>query len=300
MIEEIIPFDGVVDVPRTLKVMELWGASPWLRVEGEVAWFAQREASGVATVELSAVPGGVRARGYGAGAEELLARVPSLLGLERPGLARVEPHHDVVREVQKRLPGLRVGRSGLVYPGLVATALAQKVTGPNGKMALHRIVRAWGERAPGPRDDVWLLPEPKVLARQPYYTFHPMNVERRRAELLIRIATRAGALQRAASMDLDAGRVHLEKLPGIGPWTSGVVMGGPLGDADAVPLGDYHLPGIVGFALAGEREADDGRMMELLEPYAGLRGVVARALKVGTPGPPRRGPRLEVRDIRGH
>ncbi len=94
-------------------------------------------------------------------------------------------------------------------------------------------------------------------------------------------------------------RAHLEKLPGIGPWTSGVVMGGPLGDPDAVPTGDYNLPNIVAYKLVGEERADDARMLELLEPYRGHRGLVARLIKTGGGrSPPRRGPRLRVRDIR--
>jgi len=296
--ERAFPFAGPLDVVRTLRIMEMWGASPWLRTEGDVAWFAQREAEGPATVVMALRDGLVRAQGWGPGAEALLDRVPELLGLDRPGLERVEVHHPVLKEVKHELKGLRVGRSGQVFPRLVGTALAQKVTGPNGKQALHRIVRAFGEQAPGPRDDLWLLPEPKALAKVPYYAFHPLNVERHRAELLTRIASRAGALQRAARMAPDAGRAHLEKLRGIGPWTSGVVMSGPLGDADAVPIGDLHLPNIVGFALVGEREADDARMMELLEPYAGLRGLVARAVKIAGPKPPRRAPKSAVRDIR--
>lgn len=298
--ERVVPVTVPLNVPRTLKVMEMWGASSWLKVDGDETWFAQREASGPATVCLRHRGDAVHATAWGPGAEELLDRVPQLLGLDTPGLERVEAHHPVIRDVQKRLHGLRVGRSGQVFSRLVGTALAQKVTGPNGKGALHRIARTFGEKAPGPRDDLWLLPLPRDLARQPYYVFHRLNVERHRAELLVRIASRAGALQRAASMAPDDGRVHLEKLRGIGPWTSGVVMGGALGDADAVPIGDFHLPSIVAYALAGERRADDGRMMELLQPYAGLRGLVARAVKVGAPKAKRRAPKPEMRDIRGH
>ena len=64
-----------------------------------------------------------------------------------------------------------------------------------------------------------------------------------------------------------------------------------LGDADAVSVGDYHLPNQVAWALAGEARADDARMLELLEPYRGQRGRVIRLLlagaRVGMPAPPR-------------
>jgi 3-methyladenine DNA glycosylase/8-oxoguanine DNA glycosylase len=55
-------------------------------------------------------------------------------------------------------------------------------------------------------------------------------------------------------------------------------MGFVLGDPDAVPVGDLHLPHEVGWALAAEPGADDARMLELLEPYRGHRFRVLRLL----------------------
>ena len=62
-------------------------------------------------------------------------------------------------------------------------------------------------------------------------------------------------------------------------------------------VGDYHLPNNVAFNLAGEERADDARMLELLEPYAGQRGRVVRWITSGTRKAPRRGPRLPIRDL---
>ena len=39
-----------------------------------------------------------------------------------------------------------------------------------------------------------------------------------------------------------------------------------VGDPDTVVVGDYGLPALVAWNLAGERTADDARMLELLEP----------------------------------
>jgi 3-methyladenine DNA glycosylase/8-oxoguanine DNA glycosylase len=55
-------------------------------------------------------------------------------------------------------------------------------------------------------------------------------------------------------------------------------MGFVLGDADAVPIGDLHLPHEVCWALAGESSGDDQRMLELLEPWRGQRFRVLRLL----------------------
>jgi 3-methyladenine DNA glycosylase/8-oxoguanine DNA glycosylase len=81
-------------------------------------------------------------------------------------------------------------------------------------------------------------------------------------------------------------------------WTAAEIRQRALGDPDAVSVGDYHLPGIVGWALTG-RKVDDEGMLELLAPYAGHRHRVIRLLELSGAHPPRRGPRLSVRDYRG-
>ena len=73
-----------------------------------------------------------------------------------------------------------------------------------------------------------------------------------------------------------------------------------LGDADAVSVGDFHLPNLVAWALAGEPRANDARMLELLEPYRGQRGRVIRLLEAERdPACPRYGPRMAPRSIAG-
>ena len=66
-----------------------------------------------------------------------------------------------------------------------------------------------------------------------------------------------------------------------------------MGDADAVPVGDLHIPNTVAWLLAKEERANDDRMLELLEPYAGHRWRVIRLAKSSGPAP-RRGPRLDL------
>ena len=88
---------------------------------------------------------------------------------------------------------------------------------------------------------------------------------------------------------------RLMAFEGVGPWTAAFVMAAALGDADAVPVGDYHLPNMVSWALAGEPRADDARMLELLEPYRGHRGRVVRLLKQAGVHAPKYGLRSTIR-----
>lgn len=94
----------------------------------------------------------------------------------------------------------------------------------------------------------------------------------------------------------DADR-RLQLLPGIGVWTSAEIRQRACGDPDAVSVGDYHLPSIVGWALAG-RDVDDAGMLELLAPYQGQRHRASILAGMSGTRPPRRAPRMAVRDYR--
>jgi 3-methyladenine DNA glycosylase/8-oxoguanine DNA glycosylase len=125
-----------------------------------------------------------------------------------------------------------------------------------------------------------------------------------RAQTIMNAARLASRLEQIVTLSHD-GMGHAEAdrqlrlLPGVGPWTSAEVRQRACGDPDAVSVGDYHLPKTVGWTLAGQRGTDDEGMLELLAPYAGQRYRVQRLIELGGSAPPRRGPRMAVRDYRG-
>jgi len=100
-------------------------------------------------------------------------------------------------------------------------------------------------------------------------------------------------------MDLPTARRRLEAFPGVGQWTAAKVAQVALGDADAVPVGDYHLPHSVAYALEGVPRSTDERMLQLLEPYRGHRARVIRLIGVAGITAPRYGPKMPLRNIAG-
>ena len=98
-------------------------------------------------------------------------------------------------------------------------------------------------------------------------------------------------------MDLPSAYSRMRAFPGVGPWTAAKVAMVALGDADAVPIGDYHLPHSVGYLFDGTPRSTDERMLELLEPYRGHRGRVIRLITVMGIAAPRFGPHRPLRDI---
>jgi 3-methyladenine DNA glycosylase/8-oxoguanine DNA glycosylase len=237
----------------------------------------------------------VTATAWGPGADAALDAAPGLAGAE-DDVAGFDPAHPVVAELWRRQPGLRIPRSGAVVEALVPAVLEQRVTGRQARRSYVALVRALGEPAPGPAGEAGMLvpPPPEAWAGLPSWTWHRFGVERRRADTVGRACRRAAALERLAALPPAEAAAGLRAVAGVGAWTAAEVASRALGDADAVPVGDYHLPHQAAWALAGEPRGTDERMLELLAPFTGHRGRVLRLIEAGRAGPPRLGPRAAI------
>ena len=148
-----------------------------------------------------------------------------------------------------------------------------------------------------PRAACASVPPARTWARIPSWEWHRAGAEAVRARTIATAAPVAGRLEETATLAAAEASRRLQILPGIGVWTAAEVMQRASGDPDAVSVGDYNLPKAVGWALAGRIVDDDG-MLELLAPYAGHRYRVTRLIELSGIRPPRRGPRMPVRDYR--
>ena len=304
-----MPVDGPLDLRRTLGLHAHGRHDPAVRFEvSGSCWRATRTPDGPGTELLELVDGGsgLRVRAWGPGAAWLVERAGSLAGLDdEPD--PVIPRHPAVADAVRRLRGTRIGWTGAVLEALLPAILEQKVTGAEAGHAYGGIMRTLGEPAPGPQG-LLVPPAAEMLAATPYHAFHPLGLERRRAELLRAVAQEAVRLERIGAAAAgpaatpgarSAAYAALRAFPGIGPWTVAEVGMRAFGDPDAVSVGDFHLPSMVAWALAGEPRGTDDRMLELLEPYRGQRGRVVRLLELAGAEAPRRGPRLSPRRIDG-
>jgi 3-methyladenine DNA glycosylase/8-oxoguanine DNA glycosylase len=296
-----------VDLGLTLWPLRRGTGDPSMRAERHGVWWrATRTPEGPATARYATRPGDgeVQVVAWGPGAEWCLANAPELLGA-RDHLDGFAPDGLVAR-LHHAMPGLRISRSRAVFEALVPSILEQKVAGIEARRSYRGIVLAWGTPAPGPAvprpgggapRPLVLPPDPRTLAAKAYWQFHRFGVEMRRANVIRGAAAAAQRVDRTVGLPLAEAHRHLQSLPGVGPWTSAEVALVALGDADAVPVGDYHLPHVVSWALAGEPRGTDERMLELLEPYAGQRGRVIRLLARSGSWAPRFGPRMPTRSF---
>ncbi|MEV4760313.1 DNA-3-methyladenine glycosylase 2 family protein [Micromonospora sp. NPDC049559] len=269
---------------------------PCARLVDGAFWWSTRTPAGAATLSLRPDGGELLAAGYGPGAAWVVERADAVAGLrdDLTGFAELAAAHPVVERLARELRGLRLPATGQVFPRLLRAILEQKVTGKEAYRAYAATVRRFGTPAPGPVP-LWTPPEPAAVAAAPYWVFHPFGVEQRRAETLRRAAAVADRLERCAD-PAEATR-RLTSIPGIGPWTAAEVVRVAFGDPDAVSVGDYHIPNMVSWALAGEARGDDARMLALLAPFRGHRGRVCALLTAGGWQAPRFGPRMPIRSF---
>lgn len=261
----------------------------------ELTWGRAVELGGDPIEELP----GLHVRTFGPGAAWLGDRGGKMAGADDAGheSLRSAPHRAVADAARAR-GGVRFGASGDLYHELLPIIIGQRITVGEAYRQWRELCRALGEPAPGPFEGLLLPPAPEVLARTPSWWFHPLGIERKRAEPLIEVAKHPRKLWSWAREPAAQAAAMLGRLRGIGQWTIGSVLGPALGDPDAVAVGDYHLKNTIGWALAGEARATDERMMELLEPYRGQRGRVARLLKMNGNAAPKFGPKKRILPIR--
>lgn len=290
--------DGPLDLGLVLGPLRRGPADPTFRAmpDGSV-WRATLTPAGPGTLRVTCQGERIRGEAWGPGADWLLDGLPDLLGAADDPSAFV-PRHRLLALTERRRPGLRLTRTGLVLESLIPSILEQKVTTGEAYRAWRLLVRKYGEPAPGPAPErMSVMPSPRTWALIPSWEWHRAGVDNKRASTILRAVRVAARLEEAAGMPPAAAQARLELVPGIGPWTSAETVQRSHGAADAVTVGDLHLPGIVGWALAGDRHADDAVMLGLLEPYAGQRHRAARLILLSGHTPARRAPRMPRVDI---
>jgi 3-methyladenine DNA glycosylase/8-oxoguanine DNA glycosylase len=294
-----IPFDRPVDLAGTLFPLRRGTGDPTTRIDGNVVWRTARTGDGPATIRVTQVaPDLLEADAWGPGAEAGLASAPGIAGALDDDAGFDPRAHPVVAEIARRTH-VRLTRTPDVLPVLLAAICEQQVTGMEARRAWRGLVRATSGPAPAAPGGPPLLlpPDPARVASLPSLAVHRLGVHHRRARVVREVASRPQAVERLAALPSQEAGAWLLRFPGIGAWTVAEVSRLALGDPDAVSVGDYHLPNLVAWALAGEPRGTDERMLELLEPFRGHRGRVQRLLESGPIHAPRYGPRREVRPI---
>jgi 3-methyladenine DNA glycosylase/8-oxoguanine DNA glycosylase len=296
-------FPASIDVARTWSVLRRGGGDPTFRRSDDAIWRTSRMDTGAATVRVRQRDARtVEADAWGSGAEELLATLPGALGADDDPEGFV-PAHPSIADAHRRFPGLRVPRTGRMLEALLGAIIEQRVVGQDSKASWRRLLVRHGDPAPGPAPDgMRVFPAAATWAGLPSWEWHRAGVDPQRYRAAQACARVGPQLERVAvrSRD-DRAAVYraLRSIPGVGAWTAAETGCRALGDADAVPFGDYHLGHLVGVGLVGRRLYDDDEIAEVLEPYRPQRYRAVRLLELSPlVRLERRGPRASRVDHR--
>lgn len=294
---------GGVDLAATLRPVALLPGDPTVRLTPgrfERATFTP-EGPGALLVTWDAgrprSDGAARVEAHGDGAAWLLDHAPDLLGVNDQGAVGFDPATEPVRSLWRRRRGMRITRTGTLWHDLAWLIVQQRVTHTDAAAQWRRLVVGLGLPAPG-TPSLLLPPAPDRLAGLTYSDLHRFGIERQRATHLLAAAREAPRLHGLVALPAPAAAPRLRALPGVGPWTASFVAAHTWGEADTVILGDAGIPSAVAWLLAGERRADDARLVGLLEPFRPHRFRVIRLVLAERPRAPRRRPHAPRTDIR--
>ncbi|MEV7972815.1 DNA-3-methyladenine glycosylase 2 family protein [Cellulomonas sp. NPDC089187] len=273
--------DGPLDVRLTLLALRRGGGDPTLRIGAEGAvWRTVRTADGPATLHLTVRPGEVTGTAWGPGAERVIAGMPDLLGARDDPRAFDPAGHLGLHRAARAMPGLRLPRTEDLVGALVPAVLEQRVLTIDAHRAWRSLVLRHGSSAPGPAPEgMRVVPDAATWRDVPVWDWRRAGVDDARTRAIRRAMSVARALEQAVDLDSTAELTRrMCAVPGIGVWTAAEVCRRVLGDADAVSVGDLHLPRLVGTAL-GRRVAQD-EVMDALSPWAPHRARVVRLLEL--------------------
>ncbi|NUR26220.1 MAG: DNA-3-methyladenine glycosylase 2 family protein [Catenulispora sp.] len=287
----VVHVDSAYDLTASVGALRRGGGDPTFRraPDGSL-WLGCRTPDGdPGTLHLRrATPETVEAEAWGPGAKWLIETLPALLGLddaeesraEFAELVRAQGNRHLIQSLHRNA-GLRIIRSGRVWDSLVPAVLEQRVTVQEAHRAYQILVRRYGVPAPGAPADIRLhvSPSPREWALIPSWEWIRAGVDGKRSRAILGASRVATRLEQTVGMTRDEAARRIRTVPGIGVWTAAEVMHRSHGDADAVSVGDLHLPRIVCGVLGDPAMTwDDDRMLELLEPYRGHRYRVSALL----------------------
>jgi len=219
-------------------------------------------------------PGRITVRCSGDGGTWLAARAEGLVGA-KDDVTSFAPESDVVKRLWARYGGDRVGATSTVWHDVAWLVVQQRIRRADAAAQWRRLVTALGEPC-AEHEGLSSPPSPERLARAAPWSLRAMGIDARRATTLIEAARVAHRLHRLSELPYAEAVGPLHTIAGVGPWTTSCLSGLTWGEPDTVITGDSGIPSLIAATLAGDRRADDARMLELLEPYRPHRYRVLR------------------------
>src|SRR5882757_4970506 len=146
-----VTFPGAAVFWHTLAPLRRGPRDPCFRVPGDgTIWRTSLLPSGPVAARFSReAPGAAHCEAWGRGAEQFLDLLPALLGADDDASDFV-PTDPTVAAAHRRLPHLRLGRTGQVLEALIPAVIEQRVPGADAFRSWRVLVSKFGTPPPGP------------------------------------------------------------------------------------------------------------------------------------------------------
>ncbi len=150
VVEAVVTFAGAAGFAHTLAPLRRGQQDPCFRVPGDgTIWRTSLLPTGPVTARISrAGRDAARCVAWGSGAEEFVDMAPAMLGAADDASDFV-PLHPAVAAAHRRLPNLRLGRTGQVLEALIPAVIEQRVPGADAFRSWRLLVSKYGTQAPG-------------------------------------------------------------------------------------------------------------------------------------------------------
>ena len=163
-VERSVEFPGPVSPALTLSPLRRGGGDPCYLVTPDGAiWRTSLMRSGPVTARISrSGPSTVACQAWGSGATEFADALPALLGADDDA-SGFTPDEPTIAAAHRRVPHLRLGRTGRVLEALIPAVLEQRVAGKDAFRAWRLLVTKL--RRAGPRPGAGADARPAAGAR---------------------------------------------------------------------------------------------------------------------------------------
>lgn len=299
----IIPTNGPYDLQSTFYLLSMGTADPCLQRDSQTKLrYTLHTPAGPAGVKVHHESDELQVTSFGEGGEWLIPHLPNMFGVNYQPPTIDAPSK--LARIGKEYEGMRIVQLPAISMRLVQIILQQLVSFRDACHSWRKLVHKYGTPVPE-EPDLFYPPSPDVFKKLVSHQLIECGTLPRLGQTVVECMKRAGRIEKQWNVGTDddqetgdaANRTCelLEKLPGIGPWTVGFLRGAGLGDADAAIPGDYSHPSQVAYLFGASeeqaRQADDAKMLELLEPYRPHRFYVLSLIIKGSSRLPRRGPK---------
>jgi AraC family transcriptional regulator of adaptative response / DNA-3-methyladenine glycosylase II len=205
----------------------------------------------------------------------------------------------------KKQPGIRLPGAWDRFETAVRIIVGQQVSVAGASTVTGRIVKRFGKQieVPLPGSLAYVFPAPSVLAKAKVQNF---DMPKSRANTIKQFAAAVanGDIDLTMTGSLEKTTKALERLPGIGPWTSNFIAGRVMRQPDAFPASDLGLRKGAARLVGGNDLLSETDLIELAEQWRPFRATAAAYLWMAndaldarhlSPNKPRKRPAIRKR-----